>query len=114
MSHFVTLETKNDEYSNCTLYPNASDESYVFNTGDVVVDWWNMMEFVVTKLPVSGLSFSSSVDHFIGDTSYEFRYLNVTEFPMTLSKQPRGMRFIVPAGTEDILDWECFKEKYKL
>lgn len=107
----------------------GENQKKIFNSGNFVKDWFDLMKFIINELSETEFHFSasSSVDHFIMDGApYDSAYLHmVNEKPVLkyvdktkenyLYEQQDvyedGTEFFVPEGTQPT--WEELKEMCK-
>ena len=98
------------------------DEEKVFNSGNFVKDWFDLIKFIINELSETESHFvgSSSVDHFFmdgADELYDEVYLveiNVdgeTKHDLTNVYDSDAIKFYVPTGTQPT--WVELKELCK-
>jgi hypothetical protein len=94
------------------------DKEKVFNTGNFVKDWYDLVRFIIMELSETESHFvgSSSVDHFFMDgAKFDEAYLITDENEMSVLKydgyHEDGIVFYVPEGTPPT--WEELKEMCK-
>ena len=99
-------------------YGNLKEQK-VFDSGNFVKDWFDLMKFIITVLRKIEMNFigSSSIDHFFMDgAKYDKAYLvlvnenNKTVLEYDLEYED-GIVFYVPEGTKPT--WEELKEMCK-
>lgn len=102
----------------------STDGKKIFNSGDFVKDWYDMMKFILMEEPdESYYVFSSSVDHFIMDGApFDCAYLHMVEEKPVLKYFDKtnpnwfhdidgiggGVEFFVPENTKPT--WEELRE----
>lgn len=110
-------------YKSVDISYDGLKKKKVFNTGNFVKDWYDMIKFMITKLSEKEDFFvcSSSVDHFRMDGSQKFydpAWLVTNDKPKLVYTHPMldpdgeesGIKFYVEKGTQPT--WEELKEKY--
>lgn len=109
-------------YKSVHISYDSLKKKKVFNSGDFVKDWFDLMFFMVMELSdIVDEPFwtgSSSVDHFFmdgADELYDELYLTEIDGQNVLSDDPslydECLRFYVPKGERPT--WSEFKTKYK-
>lgn len=98
-------------------YESVTVGNKIFNSGNIIVDWFNSMKYIST-IPDDEYEiqmFSSSVDHFIMDgNDYNTAYLKQTDnevFELIHEHVDRGIMFFVPNGVK--WAWEELKTYVK-
>ena len=101
----------------------AGDSERLFNSGNFVKDWFDLMKFIITELHETEPHFvgSSDVDHFFmdgADELYDTAYLVFNEqekkhilYYGRVREVQEGIEFHVPKGTQPT--WEELKEMCK-
>ena len=109
---------KDLEYKSVRIH-YGKDEEKIFDSGNFIKDWFDLMKFIITELQDSESHFvgSSDVDHFFmdgADELYDSAYLvfNVQEKKHILyygrvREVQEGIEFHVPKGTQPT--WEELK-----
>ncbi|MFA5207566.1 MAG: hypothetical protein WC428_02800 [Candidatus Paceibacterota bacterium] len=107
---------KDLKYESVSLHFN--NEEKLFNSGNFVKDWWDMMKFVITVACLDKTDpyyiHSSSVNHFIMDGApYDSAYLKMEGDKTSLIYEYEDdlMEFFVPEDTKPT--WEELKEMCK-
>ena len=99
----------------------GDNEKKIFDSGDFIKDWFDLIKFIVTELFEREIHFvgSSSVDHFFmdgADELYDIAYLNSNNTSPELVYEVDDMdimiQLYVPKGTQPT--WDELKNRCKL
>lgn len=94
-------------------YGISLEKKKIFNSGNFIVDWYNCVKHIITKLHNNGelFLFSSSVDHFIMDKApYDIVYLinKNDKYFLEYKNNGRGLKFFVNKNEKPT--WDEFKK----
>ena len=115
---FTTInyeEGNQDSYESVEIH-DFNDNIKIFDGGDFVKDWWDLMKYLITELTDEPFhTCSSSVDHFHMDgDNYDSMYLNFREDEspyLSPDYREEAYEFFVPKGTN--FTWEQLTEYCK-
>lgn len=109
-------KSKKMGYKRVELHYDNFNKIEYWDSGDFVLDWYNMVKFIIQNeiSNTENISHSSSLDHFIMDGApYCSAYLNMDKDnkPYLVYGDDEGIELFVHAGTQPT--WEELKEYVK-
>lgn len=108
---------ENLNYKSIEIHYDSLKQKKMFDSGNFVKDWFNLIKFVITELNNTELHItgSSTIDHFFmdgADKLYDEAYLNTDDIELVYNFSSNDQcKLYVPKGTKPT--WNELKEMCK-
>jgi len=105
------------KYNNCQLSIDGKEKK-LFQSGDYVKDWFNLMHYAIINSQDDNIVFSSSIDEFITVFNVKFLYLILEDMSFSKAEndllvEEKGIMFFVTEEQYNSnISWGEFKKAY--